>query len=137
MTTPINNQIELQVVQGEDYVAQMVWTDEYNNPVPCSSPAMMDVVDATGSIVLRFVPYVDPTSGPCLTMASAPGTIQISIPAAWTSAVPAGTYACDLFATAATNTSPFVNGQLQQVFSGTLVMYPRITKLETNYSASV
>lgn len=122
--------LEIEIVVGEDFAAQIFWTSEYGDPIPVSDPLLMDVKDANGQIALRFSSVTDPLTTPAIAPAGYVGFFQLTAPAHVTRTLVPGKYLFDLFATVADSSNPFPN-QLQQVVSGFVTALPRVTIIES------
>ena len=123
-------QLEIEVVIGEDFAAQIFWTSEYGDPIPIIDPVLLDVKDANGQIALRFSSVSDPDTSARIDIAGYVGFFQLTAPRALTSTLIPGRYAFDLFCGVADSSTPF-HRQIQQVVSGYLNALPRVTVLET------
>lgn len=121
--------VQIEMVQGEDFAAQIFWTSEYNDPIPIADPVLMDVKDGVGQIALRFDSSTDPTLAAHLSYNSQIGFFQLTAPAAATRLLIPGRYLFDLWAAVADSASPF-DRQARLVFGGSLVVGSRTTKLE-------
>jgi len=121
--------LEIEIVVGEDFAAQIFWTSEYGDPIPVSDPALMDVKDANGQIAMRFSSTADPATQPRLDVAGYVGFFQITAPRAVTQTLVPGRYKFDLFASVSDSGTPF-NRQMQQVVSGYVLALPRTTIME-------
>src|SRR5882762_8563029 len=121
--------LEIEVVVGEDFAAQIFWTSEYGDPIPVSDPLLMDVKDANGQIALRFSSVTDPLTTPVIQAAGYVGFFQLTAPAHTTRTLVPGKYVFDLFATVSDSSAPFPQ-QLKQVVSGYVVAIGRTTIIE-------
>ena len=86
--------INLHIVQGEDYTAEIAWLTDEDNPINISGPATMDIRDSANQLILAMDSGVDGE----LKISSASGIIQIVILRAVTIGLPVGAYFYDLFA---------------------------------------
>lgn len=111
-------QIDLWVVRGEDYVAQIFWTDGYGEAIAVTEPVEAAVRDEVGQTVLRFTSTTDPANAPHI-VHNSQGFFQLTMPASRTWTVHPGMYGFDLWAAVGDSAPPFT-GQRQQVIQGTM-----------------
>lgn len=121
--------LEIEIVIGEDFAAQIFWTSEYGDPIPVSDPVLMDVKDANGQIAMRFNSVLDAEDSPRIDITGYIGFFQLTAPRSVTSTLIPGKYRFDLFAAVAEPAQPFPF-QVQQVVSGYVIATPRVTILE-------
>lgn len=124
-----DTQVEITMVQAEDFAVQIFWTDDYNDPIPISDPVLMDVKDGNGQIAMRFLGSGDETTGPRAYINGPAGFIQLTAPKATTAKLRPGRYLFDLWASVADSAAPF-DRQAQQVVSGFLLVESRVSKTE-------
>lgn len=93
--------LELHIDAGEDFAAQVVWSDNDGVPFTVLSPCQADVVDSNGSVVVSFrSTYTNPITQALISISSSQdGFLQLTAPKALTKDLLPGTYAIDLFAT--------------------------------------
>ena len=101
-----NETLEIEVVVGEDFAAQIAWTDEDGNAVPVVAPCRLEVRDMANNLVM-----------------------QISAPRAITTALKPGRYLFDLFAVTTPSPAPFTSQEVQ-VINGWFLVSPRVTIME-------
>lgn len=121
--------VPLVIDQGEDFTAQIVWTDEYGNPQNIKAPMRMDLRGASVSPVLSLqTPVTDPPDGsiPHITYSPEIGLIQIHIPNAETAALAAGVYNYDMFVTI-NDGDAYAGDQVVRLLVGQCVVNNRIT----------
>jgi hypothetical protein len=132
------DELVLSMVAGEDYSAQLFWTDEYGGPIPVTDPVLLDVKDANGQLALRFtntdVTGLDPAANPSLVISGYVGYFQITCPSAITRTLVPGRYQFDLFAAIADSAPPF-DHQIRQVLSGWVDIASRVTQVEAAASS--
>jgi hypothetical protein len=121
--------VEIELTVGEDFAAQIFWTDEYGDPVPVAEPALLDVKDANGQIAMRFATTSDAATQPKLVISGFIGFFQLTAPSVVTRTLTPGKYLFDLFAAVADSAPPF-SSQQRQVISGWFVALPRVTQIE-------
>ena len=56
---PQRDQLVIEVDQGEDFAAQLYWTDDSGDPYTFTYPCQMDVRDSAGALVTRFYAIAD------------------------------------------------------------------------------
>jgi len=126
-----NEILEIEIVIGEDFAAQIFWTSEYGEPIPVSDPVLMDVKDANGQIALRFNSVTAPETTARIDVAGYVGFFQLTAPREVTATLVPGRYAFDLFAAVADGNGPFANRQVKRVVDGYVLAVPRVTIMET------
>lgn len=121
----------LEVVQGEDYVAQFVWSGDDGDPVPLGDPVELQVKDQVGTAVLDFKVGNDiATLESVVLFPSSPGFFQLTIPGSRTDDLIAGRYVFDMFAGVADESSPWApRNQVVQVMTGYVDVKKRTTVL--------
>jgi hypothetical protein len=124
----------IEMDQGEDFVGQLFWSSEYNQPIPVTDPVLMDVKDSNGQIAMRFSDTTDPTTDPHIEISGYVGYFQISCPASFTRLLVPGRYAFDLFASVANSAPPFA-AQLKKVVDGFVDISARTSHVEDIQSA--
>lgn len=127
---PTRDRIEINMDIGEDFVFQVIWTDEDGLPIPVTTPCRADIKDATGTVVVSY--RTGNTVGTQATINVSSGTqgfMQLSIPRAITRTLTPGTYTMDLWATVNDATSP-ISGQQVKVFTAFVIAYDRVTVME-------
>lgn len=129
MAAETGSLVEIEVVIGEDFAAQIFWTDEYSNPIPITDPVLMDVLDANGQIAMRFTSSSNVDTDPHLSFTGYIGFLQLTAPRSVTETLIPGSYAFDLFAAVSDSSAPF-NRQIKQVISGYVTALPRVSRLE-------
>src|SRR6478672_6454053 len=94
--------VPLVIDQGEDFTAQIVWTDEYDRGQAMIAPMRLDVVGAGSSVVLSLTTPDDPLpDGDVaeISYSTEVGLIQLHIDKGQTAALTPGSYRYDLFVT--------------------------------------
>ena len=94
--------VPIEIDQGEDWSAQIVWTDNYDEPYVLVNPARMDIKNAQGATQLSLLtPETTPPEGtiPAIRISSDIGLIQLHIEDTATAALMPGVYQYDLFVT--------------------------------------
>jgi hypothetical protein len=93
--------VPLVIDQGEDWTSDVIWTDNYDEPVYLIHPCKMEIRGAGGQIALTLEsdPSIPPGEIPGINISSDIGLLQLHIPKAVTSNMVPGTYIYDLFVT--------------------------------------
>lgn len=91
---------DLVIDQGEDFTAQIYWTNYFDEPFPVVPPMRMHIRSSLGQTVADL--YVPDTPAPDGTINpieynQSTGWVQLHIPESQTSTMPAGVYQYDLF----------------------------------------
>ena len=122
--------VPMVIYQGEDWTTQVVWTDEYDEPVIVVHPCRMDVKTQSGQTVLTLESVVEPEEGvvPGINLSSEIGLLQLHIPNAMSSALIPGNYHYDLFVT--TNDGTFIGPQAVPLMYGAVSVSKRVTVLQ-------
>lgn len=118
---------DFDVDQGEDWTAQLVLTDFYDQPLPVTNPIRMDIKSPFGGVVATLV-YDGQTPPPGAISAvifnKETGMIQLHMDNAVTNSLSPGVYSYDLFATFDDNTG---TPQVQRVVFGSIYVNGRVT----------
>ncbi len=125
-TSPVN----LEIVQGEDWSVQFVFTDGQDNALNLATPFRMDIKDTTGSIVTSLATSDDPPDFgdiPEIAISSAVGVIQLHLPSERTDALPVGQFVYDLFGHV-DDGDEYAGDQVVRFLVGTVTVYKRITE---------
>lgn len=87
--------------QGESWTTQLVWTDNFDEPLPVIHPCRMSIRALGGQTLADL--YTDPEipegETPSIALSTETGLVQLHIPAEQTAAMPPGQYHYDLFLT--------------------------------------
>jgi len=119
--------VVLDIVAGEDWSTQLIWTDEDGNPMPITDPVTMDVKDSRGQVAIHLTTGVgSPLTSASIGTVQAAGFAQLTIPRVLTATLTPGDYRFDLFAGVVSNGIPF-SVQVQRVVVGTVRVAPRTT----------
>jgi hypothetical protein len=121
--------VPLVIDQGEDFTAQIIWTDDYGNPQNMTRPIRMDIKGAgTQPILSLETPDVEPADGtvPEISFSNDIGMVQIHISASQTAALNPGHYIYDLFVTVEDN-GVYAGAQRFRLMAGSVIVNKRIT----------
>jgi hypothetical protein len=126
-----NETLEIEVVIGEDFSAQIAWTDEDGNSVPVAAPCRMEVRDMASQLVIQFDTSNAGSAATkaALVLTGSDGVMQISAPRTITDALLVGRYLFDLFAVVPLSPAPFPSQEVQ-VCNGWFIVSPRVTIME-------
>lgn len=94
--------VPMDVYQGEDWTSQIVWTDDFDEPLPVIAPCRMDIKDGTGNLLITLeTPEEELPEGeiPSISLSTDIGLVQLHIEDSVTSAFVPGLYHYDLFLT--------------------------------------
>lgn len=94
--------VPIDIWQGEDFSAQIIWTDDFDEPQQLIAPARMDIVDQTNQLLHSLAtPETPPPEGTIasITLSENIGMIQLHIPYTVTQNFVPGDYHYDLFVT--------------------------------------
>lgn len=119
--------VPLVIDQGEDWTTEIVWTDQYDEPLPVAHPCRMAIRSTAGQTVAEL--YTDPATPegtvPSIAYSTETGLLQLHLPASQTGAIPPGEYHYDLFVTLTTDT--YAGDQLVRLLYGPVVINKRVT----------
>lgn len=120
--------VPLIIDQGEDFTAQIIWTDDQGAAQAVTEPMRMDIAGAGGQIITSLDTAGVPEGEiPEISYSSEIGLIQIHIPNAQTSALTPGMYQYDLFVTVGGEV--YGGPQRHKLLAGDVIVNKRITEL--------
>lgn len=123
--------VPLVIDQGEDWTAQLVWTDEYDEPQNVVAPCRMDVKNPGNMIQFSLTtPDVELPPGeiPQIGLSSDIGLIQLHIDKDVTAALQPGEYVYDLFVSV-DDGDAYAGDQVQRILYGPVTVNRRVTHL--------
>lgn len=122
--------VPLVIDQGEDWTAQIVWTDSQDEPLPVIHPCRMDIKGLGGQILAQLYTDPDLPEGelPTISLSTETGLMQLHIPAEQTVAMAAGMYQYDLFCTLDAGDGP-VATQVSRLLYGPVTVNKRVTAM--------
>lgn len=121
--------VPLVIDQGEDFTAQIIWTDEYGEPQNIKAPMRLDIKAGGVSPVISLqTPTVTLPANviPQISYSSSIGMIQLHIPKEMTINLAAGEYFYDMFVTI-NDGNAYAGDQVVRLLVGTCVVNRRIT----------
>jgi len=121
----------LDIDQGEDWTASIVYTDDFEEPYNVIPPCRLDIKNNLGATQLSLTtPDVELPEGmiPELGLSSEIGLIQIHIEDAVTGALLPGVYQYDLFVTV-NDGNEYAGNQVQRLIYGEVTVNKRVTQL--------
>lgn len=120
--------VPLVIDQGEDFTAQIIWTNGRGEPNKVTLPIRMDVVDTTVPVLSLTTPAEELPQGevPEISYSTELGLIQIHITKEATSALVPGVYSYDLFASV-DDGALYAGNQVQRLIAGVVTVNKRIT----------
>jgi len=121
--------VPLTIDQGEDFTAQIIWTNDQGEPQKITTPMRMDIAGAGGQIItsLDTTAPADETDIPEISYSSEIGLIQLHIPNSQTAALTPGMYQYDLFVTVEGET--YGGNQRHKLLAGDVIVNKRITEM--------
>lgn len=123
--------VPMDIDQGEDWTANVVYTDDFDQPYNVIAPCRMDIKNKQGATQLSLTtppPDAPEDIIPELTISSDIGLIQIHIEDAVTSALLPGVYQYDLFVTV-NDGDEYAGDQVQRLIYGDVTINQRVTQL--------
>lgn len=121
--------VPLVIDQGEDFTAQIIWTDDNGYAQKLTAPMRLDIVSGGNlPIASLSTPTTTVPNGtvPAISYSKDIGMIQIHVPKAQTAAMPAGVYNYDLFVTV-NDGDVYAGNQQFRLLVGQCVVNQRIT----------
>lgn len=122
--------VPMVIYQGEDFTADIVWTDDLDEPMVVIHPCRMDVKTQQGQTIISLSSVPEPEEGtiPGINLSSEIGLLQLHIPSAQTAALVPGNYHYDLFAT--TDGGSYIGPQAVPLMYGPVSVSKRVTHLQ-------
>lgn len=121
--------VPIDVYQGEDFTAHIVWTDDFDEPLPVIDPCRMDIKDGTGQLLITLeTPAEALPEGeiPSISLSSDIGLIQLHMEDSVTAAFPTGSYHYDLFVTVS-DEGAYAGEQQTPIIYGPVTVMKRTT----------
>ena len=93
--------LNIYIDQGEDWTTDLVFTDNYNEPLPVVHPCRMDIKAGDGTLVYTLETDPDLPDGeiPTINLSTEIGLLQLHIEDAVTALFPPGEHIYDMFIT--------------------------------------
>ena len=123
--------VPIEIDQGEDWSAQIVYTDEFDEPYNIKAPCRLDIQNAAGATQLTLsTPDTTLPDGviPDIAVSSDVGLIQLHIEDSVTEALIPGLYYYDLFVTISDGNA-YAGNQRQRLIYGEVIVNKRYTEL--------
>jgi hypothetical protein len=123
--------VPLDIDQGEDWTATVVYTNEFDQPYNVIPPCRMDIKNAQGATQLSLsTPDVAVPDGtiPEIGLSSEIGLLQLHIEDSVTAALLPGVYQYDLFITV-NDGNEYAGDQVQRLIRGQVTVNQRVTTL--------
>lgn len=123
--------VPLEIDQGEDWTASIVYTDDFDQPYNVIHPCRLDIKNRQGAIQLSLTsPDVEVPEGtiPEIGLSSEIGLLQLHIEDTITAAMQPGVYKYDLFVTV-NDGDEYAGNQIQRLIYGTVTVNQRVTRL--------
>jgi hypothetical protein len=123
-------EVPLVIDQGEDWTSEVVWTDNYDEPVIIVHPCRMDIRAATGQTIATLETDPDIPDGeiPSINLSPDIGLIQLHIPRTQTVTFTPGVYHYDLFVTC-DDGNEFSGLQVARILYGQVTVNKRVTQM--------
>ena len=122
--------VTLVMDQGEDWTANVIWTDSYDQPVNVIHPCRMEIKGGDGStlVTLETDPDIPDGEIPSIAISSEIGLLQLHLTSAVTAAFPPGLYSYDLFVTT-DDENTYAGPQISRLIYGSLSVNKRVTEM--------
>jgi len=123
--------VPMDIDQGEDFTAQVVYTDDFDEPYRVVSPCRMDIKNTAGAVQLSLeTPDTVLPDGaiPEIALSDEIGMLQLHIEDSVTEALVPGVYSYDLFVTV-NDGNAYAGNQRQRLIYGEVVVNKRITRM--------
>jgi len=123
--------VPLDIDQGEDWTATIVYTDDLDQPYNVIAPCRLDIKSTSGATQLSLqTPDTQLPDGeiPQIGLSSDIGLIQLHIEDAVTAALVPGVYKYDLFVTV-NDGNEYAGNQVQRLIRGECTVNQRVTVL--------
>ncbi len=120
--------VHIEIYQGEDWTADIIWVDQYGQGVGVQHPCRRDIKakDKSTLFTLETDPDLPDDEIPTITYSNDIGLIQLHIPASVTKTFPPSQYVFDLFVTTDVDEA-YGGSQVTPVLSGPVTVRPRVT----------
>lgn len=123
--------VPMEIDQGEDWTASIVYTDDFDEPYNVIAPCRLDIKSNTGqtqiSLLTPDTALPDGSIAP-IAVSSEIGLLQIHIEDSATAAMVPGVYKYDLFVTI-NDGNEYAGNQVQRLIYGDVTVNKRVTKL--------
>ena len=123
--------VPMEIDQGEDWSAQIVYTDEFDEPYNIKAPCRLDIKNTGGATQLSLTSPDAPIpdgSIPEIGISSEIGLLQLHIEDSVTAALIPGVYKYDLFVTV-NDGNEYAGNQVQRLIYGEVTVNKRVTQL--------
>lgn len=122
--------LPLDIDQGEDFAADLVWTDMFDEPVRVVHPCRMEIRGFSGQtfVTLETNPELPEGEVPSINLSSEIGLIQIYIPKNITKTLLPSQYQYDLFVTTGA-ADDFAGFQSKRLVYGPVIVNKRTTQM--------
>ena len=122
--------LPLVINQGEDWTVDIVWTDNYDEPMAVVHPCRLEIKNRQGQTLVSLESDPDIPEGtiPGINISTDIGLMQFHIPREQTSALPPGEYHYDLFASV-TDNNEYSGDQVARLLYGAVTVNKRVTTL--------
>jgi hypothetical protein len=122
--------VSLEIYQGEDWTADIIWSDQFGVGIPVTHPCRMDIKapDGTTLVTLETDPEIEAPDIPSINFSGDIGLLQLHLTKTVTGLFPPGQYSFDLFVTTDT-AAEYGGSQVIPVIAGPVTVHKRVTVL--------
>lgn len=122
--------VPMDIDQGEDFTSDVVWTDDFNDPVLVKHPCRLDVKSRSGQVICTFETDPDIPDGeiPTIALSADIGLLQLHQTADVTAALTPGKYDYDLFASS-DDGDEYAGNQVTRLIYGPCTVHKRVTEM--------
>src|SRR4051812_48864538 len=123
--------VPMEIDQGEDWSATVVYTDDFDEPYNVIAPCRLDIKNTQGAIQLSLqTPDEEVPDGtiPAIGVSEEIGLIQLHIEDSVTKSLMPGVYKYDMFVTV-DDGNEYAGSQVQRLIAGTVTVNQRVTQL--------
>lgn len=124
----MSDSVEMEIIQGEDWTVDVIWTDNYDVGMRVLHPCKMTIKGSNGVLhTLVTNPDIPDGEVPGINLSTDIGLLQLHIPEEVTSEFEPGGYNADLFVTV--DGGEFADTQVSRLFPARVTVVNRITEL--------
>lgn len=122
--------VPMVIDQGEDYTSDVIWTDNYDEPLPVQHPCRLDIKSLQGQTLLTLEsdPLIPDGEIPSIAVSTEVGLLQLHITEEITASMVPGEHHYDLFVTV-DDGSTYAGAQVQRICYGPVTVNKRITQM--------
>ncbi len=122
--------VPMDIDQGEDFTTDIVWTDNFDEPVEVIHPCRMDIKGSNGQTIVILETNFDLPEGeiPKIAISTSTGLIQLHLTKEETAAIAPGQYFYDLFVTS-DDGNEYSGVQTTRLLYGEVTVNKRFTRM--------